>query len=118
MDKIRLKVLIKRAILDGIKYHYEMAELGRGCNFDQFAEDRVKDFETACDGYTSETGEWQSNIPVVTVSLPLSNDQILKGIQTSPRYQLPKEWLKNEHTNSNYMGGFLNAVKWMEGNAR
>ena len=58
------------------------------------------------------------NKPDVTVSLPLSNEQILKGIQTSPRYQLPKEWLKNEHTNSNYMGGFLNAVKWMEGNAR
>ena len=58
------------------------------------------------------------NKPVVTMSLPLSNEQILKGIQTSPRYQLPKEWLKNEHTNSNYMGGFLNAVKWMEGNAR
>lgn len=58
------------------------------------------------------------NKPVVTVSLPLSNEQILKGIQTSSRYQLPKEWLKNEHTNSNYMGGFLNAVKWMEGNAR
>lgn len=58
------------------------------------------------------------NKPVVTVSLPLSNEQILKGIQTSPRYQLPEEWLKNEHTNSNYMGGFLNAVKWMEGNDR
>lgn len=58
------------------------------------------------------------HIQNVTVSLPLSNEQILKGIQTSPRYQLPKEWLKNEHTNSNYMGGFLNAVKWMEGNAR
>lgn len=60
----------------------------------------------------------ECHIQSVTVSLPLSNEQILKGIQTSPRYQLPKEWLKNEHTNSNYMGGFLNAVKWMEGNAR
>jgi len=40
------------------------------------------------------------NKPDVTVSLPLSNEQILKGIQTSPRYQLPKEWLKNEHNKS------------------
>lgn len=65
MDKIRLKILIKRAILDGIKYHYEMAELGRGSNFDQFAEDRLKDFETACGSNTSEMGEGQSNIPDV-----------------------------------------------------
>jgi len=50
MDKIKLKVRIKRAILDGIKYHYEMAEIGRACNFDQFAEDRVKDFIEACEG--------------------------------------------------------------------
>jgi hypothetical protein len=49
MDRIKLKVLIKRAVLDGIKYHYDLAEVGRGCNFDQFAEDRVKDFERACD---------------------------------------------------------------------
>ena len=54
MDKIRLKVLIKRAILDGIKYHYEMAEIGRGGNFDQFAEDRIKDFEKACVGEYSD----------------------------------------------------------------
>lgn len=63
-------------------------------------------------------GKWQWMLDVGDVQQLLSNEQILKGIQTSPRFQLPKEWVKNEHTNTNYMGGFLNAVKWMENKAR
>ena len=54
----------------------------------------------------------------VTLPLPLSNTEILKGMKDCKQHQLPKDWLNNEDTNSNYMAGFLNAVKWMEGNAR
>lgn len=45
---------------------------------------------------------------------PKTDNEILKAIQTSKRYELPKEWQLNEHTNSNYLGGFLNGVKWRE----
>ena len=37
MDGARLKKLIKRAIIDGIKYHEEMAQIGRGADLDLFA---------------------------------------------------------------------------------
>lgn len=70
--------------------------------------------------FIDNTGKISARSEIFSQSLllPLGNDEILKGIQTSLMQQLPKEWLKNEHLNSNYMGGFLNAVRWMESNAR
>lgn len=51
----------------------------------------------------------------VSVSLQSkTNAEILNGIQNSDRYALPREWEIREHTNTNYMGGFLNGVKWRE----
>lgn len=46
--------------------------------------------------------------------ISFTDSDILNGLHNNYHKQIPINWIKDEHLNPNYMGGFLNGVRWVE----
>ena len=88
--------------------------MSRRCELQKTYYQKYGNYKSKGDGtYSDEYVKWLED-EILTTNPTLDLNDILAGIKTFKTVRLPKEWIKNEDINVNYMGGFITGVAFLQ----